>query len=402
MEATPPFPQQAASTGTPVDAAEHRARLTLNRCRGIGPHRFQQLIERFGSAQATLTNTQAQLRAAGVPDSLQSALLAPDEAGVEQDLKWLQHPRHHCLHLGSAHYPPQLARTDKPPAILYVAGDPETLLWPQLAVVGSRNPDPVGIATATAFARHLSSRGLAITSGLAQGIDTCAHQGAMQGSGITIAVLGHGLDRVYPRSNRELAGEIAERGAIVSQFPLGVGPRPGQFPQRNTVIAGLSLGTLVVEATVRSGSLITARLAMEAGREVMAIPGSIHNPLARGCHQLIKQGAKLVQEADDVLEELGPLLESSALTGTPNPATAASAKDQTQVSTNKPEPDPDYEKLLAALGHESCGIDQLVQRSGLSAQAISSMLLILEVQGRVASVAGGQYTLVPDAGQDKE
>ncbi len=374
-------------------AEEQRARLALNRCPGIGPKHFQALLNQFGSAQAALQASAAQQRAAGLSESLSTHLQNPAWDQVERDLKWLEHPRHHCLFFDAANYPPQLRSIDRPPPLLYVAGDPETLHWPQLAIVGSRNPSPSGSATAIAFAKHLSSRGLGITSGLAQGIDTCAHQGAMQASGITIAVLGHGLDQVYPKSNRQLAGEIAERGAIVSQFPLGVGPKPGNFPQRNAIISGLSLGTLVVEAAARSGSLITARLAMESGREVMAIPGSIHNPLARGCHQLIKQGAKLVQEADDVLEELAPLLDVSQLQTTtpvrPPPPPSANAENATQ------DIDPDYQKLLGALGHEACGIDELVSRSGLTAQAVSSMLLILEVQGKIASAPGGLYSLLP-------
>jgi DNA processing protein len=245
-------------------------------------------------------------------------------------------------------------------------------------MVGSRNPSITGRETAHDFARTLAAAGMVITSGLAQGIDTACHQGTLDGGGQTIAVAGTGLDRVYPASNRELAHAIIEAGgALISEFPPGTLPHAGNFPRRNRIISGLSLGTLVVEAALRSGSLITARLAAEQGREVFAIPGSIHNPLARGCHQLIRQGAKLVESAADVLEELAPQL-YAALAEMPEESAPASS-----------ELDEEYQALLACIGHETTPVDRLVERSGLTAEAVSSMLLILELQGFVESAAGG-------------
>jgi DNA processing protein len=253
---------------------------------------------------------------------------------------------------------------------------------PQLAIVGSRNPSVVGKETAHDFARSLTASGMVITSGLALGIDTASHQGALDAGGQTVAVFGTGLDRVYPARNRQLAHAIVEQGgALVSEYPPQMEPFPGNFPRRNRIISGLSLGTLVVEAALRSGSLITARFAAEQGREVFAIPGSIHNPLARGCHQLIRQGAKLVETAQDVVEELAPQLRA-ALAAAPEKADGGDA----------PSLEGESRHLLDCLDGGASSVDQLVQRSGLTADAVSSMLLLLELQGYVVSTAGG-YTL---------
>jgi DNA processing protein len=247
-------------------------------------------------------------------------------------------------------------------------------------MVGSRNPSVVGRETAHDFARNFAASGLVVTSGLAQGIDTASHEGALQGEGQTIAVFGTGLDRVYPARNRQLAHAIVEQGgALVSEYPPGVEPLAANFPRRNRIISGLSLGTLVVEAALRSGSLITARYATEQGREVFAIPGSIHNPLARGCHQLIRQGAKLVETARDVLEELAPQLRA---------AIAEQPAEKAAIEAT-PELDEEYRRLLACLEQAPSSVDQIVQRSGLTADAVSSMLLLLELQGYVISAAGG-------------
>ena len=241
-----------------------------------------------------------------------------------------------------------------------------------LAIVGSRNPTPQGEANASAFAAELAAAGLSIVSGLALGIDAAAHRGAMKAGGHTIAVIGTGADRIYPARNRELAHAICEHGAILSEFPLGTPPLPGNFPRRNRLIAGLSRGCLVVEAAARSGSLITARLAADFGREVFAIPGSIHSPLSKGCHQLIRQGAKLVESAQDVLEELG------WASATASALPAASAAQGTDA-------------LLMALGHDPCTIDVLAARAGLTPDALLAMLLQLELEGHVASLPGGRY-----------
>ena len=299
---------------------------------------------------------------------------------------------HHLIPRDSVDYPPLLARLPDAPDVLHVAGDPALLWHPQIAVVGSRNPTAGGRDNAEAFSRALGRSGLAITSGLADGIDAVAHRAALDAGALTIAVVGTGLDTVYPPRNRELAHEIAERGAIVSEYPPGTPARAGHFPRRNRIIAGLALGTLVVEASLKSGSLITARLASEAGREVFALPGSIHNPLAKGCHLLIRDGAMLVETAQDIVEalasqgrQLGDALRAR-LQAAEGPATQA----EVPASTPSFSADPDYERLWQALGHDPAPLDILVQRSGLTVGALSSMLLLMELEGHV-SAAHGRY-----------
>jgi DNA processing protein len=265
-----------------------------------------------------------------------------------------------------------------------VDGNPDLLHLPALAIVGSRNPTKGGARTAFEFAHHLAGAGFTIISGLAQGIDAAAHRGALAAGGTTIAFLGHGIDRVYPASNKKLAHEIAAKGALVSEYPLGMHPGKHHFPERNRLISGLSLGTLVVEAARRSGSLITARLAAEQGREVFALPGSIHNPLARGCHELIRQGAKLVETADDIVSELAPL--------------AGHILQTTMESTNNENPvqnvEHEYVELRKHLGHDPVSVDELAENSGLTIGQVSSMLLILELHGEVESLSGGRYSLL--------
>ncbi|MCL4162655.1 UNVERIFIED_CONTAM: hypothetical protein GTU68_066833, partial [Idotea baltica] len=263
-------------------------------------------------------------------------------------------------------------------------GDVTLLSQWQLAIVGSRNPSPSGRDNAYAFARDLVSCGLAITSGLAMGIDAAAHRGAIAGLGKTVAVVGTGLDRVYPAKHRDLAHDIAEQGAIVSEFALGTSPRAENFPRRNRLISGMSLGTLVVEAALQSGSLITARMALEQGREVFAMPGSIHNPLAKGCHRLIRDGAKLIETVDDIIEELGAMA-----------AVDLSTDNNIALSNDKLPPiDPEYQVLLACLGYDPIEIDKLIIESGLTAETVSSMLLLLELNGQVTSLSGGRYVRV--------
>ena len=301
--------------------------------------------------------------------------------------EWLQDDNHRLLRPGDDAYPELLARITGPPSQLYVNGDPEILHLPALAIVGSRNPTRGGSRNAFEFARHLGATGFCIVSGLAQGIDAAAHRGALAAGAPTVAFLGHGIDRVYPAGNRELAREIARHGALVSEFPLGTAPGRSLFPQRNRLISGLSLGTLVVEAARHSGSLITARLASEQGREVFAIPGPIHNPLSRGCHQLIRQGAKLVEEAGDIVAELAPLA-GHLLQTIDEPASAD------RLSGEERESDEEYVKLLAALGHDPVCADELVERSGLTIDQVSSMLLILELEGKIEKQSGGRYSLL--------
>ncbi len=276
--------------------------------------------------------------------------------------------------LGDTDYPPWLLQSADPPLLLYVEGRAELLGALSVAIVGSRRPTPQGEANARAFGAALSERGWAVVSGLAAGIDAAAHAGALCAEGGTIAVVGTGIDIVYPRANRELAAQIARRGLLVSEFALGAPPLALHFPQRNRVIAGLSRGTLVVEAALRSGSLITARLAAEAGREVFAIPGSIHSPQARGCHALIRQGAKLVETAQDIIDELEPALRRHA---------AESAAPVRSVADDDP--------VLAVLGHDPASLDMLIDRCGWPTARLSAHLLTLELEGRVARLPGGLY-----------
>ena len=349
---------------------------------GVGPVLFRDLLQRFGSPQRVLSEAS---RRDGIDPKLREALRNPDREGVEQDLRWLEAEDTWLLTCLDPAYPAPLNDIAGAPPLLFGRGDMALLATPQLAVVGSRNPTPAGAETARDFARHLATSGLTITSGLALGIDGAAHRGALEGGGQTIAVMGTGPDRVYPARHRELAHAIvAEGGALISEFPPGTGPYAGNFPRRNRVISGLSLGVLVVEAALRSGSLITARQAAEQGREVLAIPGSIHNPLARGCHRLIRDGAKLVETADDILEELAPQLRAALQAPSP------------EVDDTEMEPagalDEEYRQLLEFLGYEPTPVDLLVERSGLTADAVSSMLLLLELQGYVVPTAGGRYS----------
>ncbi len=322
-----------------------------------------------------------QLIRAGLSESAARVFLEPGP-GLDTARTWLEHAENTLLTLASPDYPPLLRRIADPPIVLFARGRPEILRLPQLAMVGSRNPTPAGETTARRFARHFASRGLAITSGLATGIDAASHIGALEADGFTVAVCATGLDQVYPSVNQQLAERIAQQGVLVSEFPLGAPPRRHHFPLRNRIISGISVGTLVVEAARRSGSLITARAALEQGREVLAIPGSIHNPLARGCHSLIRAGAKLVETADDVVEEIAPLV-GAQLEG------ADVAPDNAATPTETL--DSDYTKLLDAMGFDPVDQDTLTQRSGLTTAEVSSMLLILELKGVVVAAPGGLF-----------
>ena len=295
-------------------------------------------------------------------------------------------PGQQLLKPGELGFPPMLADLRDAPRELHVRGDPSVLELPALAIVGSRNPTRGGERNAFEFSRHLAQSGFVIVSGLATGIDSAAHRGALAAGGTTVAVLGCGVDVVYPASNHELAEEIAASGALVSEYPPGTEPRRAYFPERNRLISGLSLGTLVIEAARKSGSLITARLAAEQGREVFAIPGSIHNPLSRGCHRLIRDGAKLVESADDVFAELGPLA-AHAL---------AQLETAAEISPEIPaeRADEEYVKLREALSHDPVDIDTLVRQSGLTIEQVSSMLLILELDGSVEKLSGGRFALL--------
>jgi DNA processing protein len=365
---------------------EQTAYLLLMRAPALsGALLFEQLT-RYGSAAAILD---AGLKAwQGELSPVTCQYLASAHADlVADDRRWLDADRHHLMMLTDPDYPALLKELPDPPAGLFVGGNRALLITPQLAVVGSRNPTPYGRETAESFSRHLSTCGLTITSGLAAGIDAASHRGALQSSpGNTVAVCGTGLDIVYPRSSESLAREIEQRGALVSEYAPGTPPRKHHFPRRNRIISGLSLGTMVVEATLGSGSLITARLAADQGREVFAIPGSIHNPMAKGCHELIRQGAKLVDSAEHILTELGPLAATLRAASAPANAEPVDSTDISQARLDK-----DYKILLDALGFEPLGVDQLVTRSGLGADSVASMLLMLELNGRVESYPGGLY-----------
>jgi DNA processing protein len=343
-------------------------------------------LRRFEGA-ATLARTSSQDRLiAGVAAAVDRYLLGPASSPTLAERRWLEHPRHHVLGSWDPGFPEALRNSPDCPLGLYVDGDPDILRQAQLAIVGSRTPTRQGADNAFLFAESLARRGLAITSGLALGIDTAAHRGALSAGGTSIAVLGGGIDVVYPRANRRLAEEIASTGALVSEFALGAPPRAAHFPQRNRIIAGLSLGTLVVEAARRSGSLITARIAAEQGREVFAVPGSILNSLAGGCHELIKQGAKLTETVHDILSELN-------FSGVPE------ASDAGPADAAEPRPpaagmDKDRKILLDALGFDPADIDLLVVRTGLRPEAVSSIMLTLELEGYVQAAPGGRYSRV--------
>jgi DNA processing protein len=342
---------------------------------------FARLLTQFSDPEALFLEPS---KVKDVPAQVQKALFEPNWDLIEQDLAWLEQDHRHIVTIQDPRYPELLKQIADPPSLLFVQGNVDLLSQWQLAIVGSRNPSASGADTAYEFARYLAQGGISITSGLAIGIDAAAHKGALSAGGKTIAVVGTGLDRVYPAKNRTLAHDIADTGAIVSEFALGTPPKAENFPRRNRLISGLSLGTLVIEAAIRSGSLITARMAMEQGREVFAIPGSIHNPLARGCHKLIREGAKLVETATDILEELG------ALAGVQQPIV-----ENTSPATSEPqELDKDYQCLLENLGYDPIQIDVLIERCGLTADAVSSMLLLLELQGQVESLPGGRYVQI--------
>ena len=343
-------------------------------------------FEFLGGVSGLIDSSHATRRAAGVPaaacEFLDSTAAAPNAAERE----WLKDPAHHVVPFTDPRYPCALHALEPGPIALYVAGNADGLNDPQLSIVGSRNPTPGGRDIAFEFAESLAACGLGITSGLAEGIDSAAHRGALAARGMTFAVLGSGVDIIYPRNNRSLSDEIRLQGALISEFPLGMPPRRENFPQRNRIIAALSLGTLVVEAARRSGSLITARLAGDHNRELFAVPGSIRNPLSRGCHELIRQGAKLTETVADILSELnfsaflGRARAASGGPGTP-PGIAAGM-------------DKEHKILLDALGFDPADLDMLVVRTGFKPEAVSSMMLILELEGHVQAAPGGRYSRV--------
>jgi len=344
-----------------------------------------ELLRRFSGVEALFARPADVAAEPGVPESLAAYFRRPDHRRLATDRAWLKSSNCRLLHAGHAAYPPMLAAIEDAPVVLFVRGGVDFLSAPQVAVVGSRNPSPAGVEHAAAFSQALALLGFVITSGLAMGIDAASHTAALAAGGATVAVAGSGLDKVYPAVNAELAKRIEQQGAMVSEFPPGVPPRGENFPRRNRLISGLSLGVIVVEAALRSGSLITARLAAEQGREVFAIPGSIDNPMSHGCHRLINQGAKLVESVADVVGELGVMLATNAESMEPTHKCRVAAGDGEKTSTA------DEKILLSALGHDPASIDTLVERTGLTAEKVSSILLALEIHGYVSSAPGGLY-----------
>jgi DNA processing protein len=357
---------------------------------GIGPRTAARLLDRYGTPGAVIGASRDDLSEAGLAPAAIASLKQPDAAAIERIFAWGAQPDAHILTRADARYPALLAEIPDAPPLFYVRGDPTLLSEPQIAVVGSRNPTPSGLGITRDFARRLASDGLLITSGLATGVDGAAHAGALE-TGRTIAVLGTGPDLVYPAVHRELARRIAEVGALISEFPPGQGPSARNFPRRNRIISGLCVGVLVTEAALKSGSLITARLALEQGRDVFAVPGSIRNPLSRGCHALIRDGAKLVEDPTEILAELAPMLRGLLAAGGPDVSPAAGAVSSATDRGGANTLDADYRALLDVMGFEPVAPDELILRSGHSAREVSSMLLVLELEGHVSSAPGGRF-----------
>jgi len=355
----------------------------------IAPRR--RLLDTHLTPAAALAAGRRNWRSHGLDEVQSDALQAPDAGQFARCMDWFAaSPRHRLLGWRDPDYPPLLRRISSPPLALFVAGEPATLWHPAVAVVGSRLATAGGRDHAFELSRSLAASGLCIGSGLAAGIDTAAHNGALAAGGLTVAVLGTGPDVPFPRGNAALLARVAASGAVVSEFPPGTGPRKEQFPSRNRILAGLTLGTVVVEAAQRSGALITARMAADAGREVFALPGSIENPMARGCHRLIRDGAALVERADDIVTALAPLAAELAEAlrgrlampaGSTSPVVPASAGPDPATSMN-------YNRLWEALAHDPTPMERLVSRTGLTAAELSSMLLVMELEGRVVSEHG--------------
>ncbi|MFC4525032.1 DNA-protecting protein DprA [Dyella halodurans] len=372
------------------DLHPRRAWLVLLRTPGLGPGGLRErLAAHGGNIEAVLDALLRQ--AASLSAEARAWLMQPDEARLAADLAWLAEPGHRLLCCLDADFPPLLETIPQPPAALFVAGDASLLLHPQIAIVGARSATLSGRTHARAFARELGLAGFTITSGMADGIDGAAHLGALDAELPTVAVIGTGPDRVYPSKHRGLARRIAQHGALVSEFPPGTPARSDHFPRRNRLLSGLSLGTLVVEAGLSSGSLITARLAAEQGREVFALPGSIHNPLAQGCHRLIRDGARLVEGVSEIVEALAP---AAIALGRELASRLDLEPAETGRSTTAA--DPASQVVLNALGHGPIALDELAASTGEAVSVLSSMLLMLELDGRVEALPGNRFQRLPD------
>jgi DNA processing protein len=355
--------------------------IALNLIDGIGSATFCSLLSRFKTPEGIFSAKVNALKEI-VSDKVAYAIAdGIDEEKIAPTLKWLEDNQNHLITLADSNYPKQLLETTNPPAVLYAKGNITLLQKPCFCIVGSRNATPQGEKNASDFAESLSQQNICVVSGMALGIDGAAHTGALKAKGSTIAVVGTGLDIVYPAKHRTLAHHIVEQGLMLSEFNLNTPSKPQNFPRRNRIISGLSLGCLVVEANLDSGSLITARLAAEQGREVFAIPGSIHSPVAKGCHQLIKQGAKLVESIEDILSELN-LINSS------NSENSSGPIGSLPEWANIPQ---ETAPLLALMGFDPIDFDALLQLSQLTSSELSTMLTLLELDGKLATLQGGKY-----------
>lgn len=406
--------------GTEISSISHW--LAAIRAPRLGGKKLIRLTESFGGIDGVFGAGDQALREWGLDARTIDYLHRPETELIEADLRWLQGPDHHLVTWGDDDYPDLLSRIPSPPAALFVAGDLNTLYQPQIAVVGSRNPSSGGMDNARDFAGELARRGFVVTSGLASGIDSACHDAAMDAQSRTIAVVGTGPDRVYPASSRQRAVRIVQNGAMVTEFPPGTQARRQNFPARNRMISGLSLGVLVIEAGLNSGSLITARLGSEQGREVFALPGSIHNPMAKGCHRLIREGARLVETVDEIIEGIMPMAGelASSLTARLSAASAGSVENanagpkmtgdestqEDSLQSYLRESDPDYKKLMDKIGFDPKPVDSLIEQTGLTAREVSAMLLILELRGAVEAHPGGAFSrklqLAENNGADKK
>ncbi len=350
--------------------------VALSQIQGLGNAKIYQLLTKFGTPDKVFNASINQLKEVVSSSIAQEIHLGVQTDVIKPTVNWLRKDNTHLVTIADNEYPQRLLQTTNPPAVLYAIGNLQWLNHHAIAIVGSRNATPQGEKNADSFAQEMCQHDLCVVSGMALGIDGAAHRGAIKSTGATIAVVGTGLDIVYPAKHRELAHQIAERGLIISEFPLGTPSKAQNFPQRNRIISGLTLGCLVIEANIGSGSLITARLAAEQGREVFAIPGSIHSPVSKGCHQLIKQGAKLVESTEDILEELKNIIP----THSPNGSTTQMGKISPETNT-----------LLDLMGFEAISFESLLAASGLTTEALSSMLMMLELEGKVTTLKGGNY-----------
>lgn len=376
-------------------ATRQRNWLTLVNAPSIGGASLIRAIESLGGVAAVVAASARDLTRHGLSEPAANAIARPDQAAIDAGLQWLAQPDHHLLCWDNDDYPVLLRRIDSPPAALFVDGDPGCLWQPQIAVIGTRNPTAGGLDHARDFASTLARQGITITSGLASGIDSAAHTAALDAGAMTIAVNGTGLDIVYPASSRTVARRIRSQGAMISELPLGSAPKRQHFPSRNRIISGLSLAVLVIEAGLNSGTLITARKAAEQGRDVFALPGSLHNPMAKGCHRLIREGARLIETTADIMQELGPLAAELQMEIRQRLDQAESLDTAAEKSEKHPKnllDDSDYSAVWEVLGYDPKPVDTIIEQSSLSAREVSSMLLMMELKGMVRKHENGRFS----------